>query len=90
MSVRTRRPLEKAVATVLVLAILALAPTAIAGGHGEHWVGTWSNALHEPDLGVPGLNNPGFNDQTLRRSCTSASAAPECACGYRRSERVAW
>ena len=33
----------------------------------EHWVGTWSNALHQPDLGVPGLANPGFNNQTLRQ-----------------------
>src|SRR5436305_2377279 len=33
----------------------------------EHWVGTWSNALHEPDLGVPGLANLGFNNQTLRQ-----------------------
>jgi lysophospholipase L1-like esterase len=71
MSARTRRPLKKAVA-VLALAILALAPTAIAGdrhddGQREHWAGTWSNALHQPDLGVPGLNNPGFNDQTLRQ-----------------------
>src|SRR5436309_15414125 len=32
-----------------------------------HWVGTWSNALHQPDLGVPGLANPGFNNQTLRQ-----------------------
>ena len=38
------------------------------GGNGnEHWVGTWSNALHQPDLGVPGLSNPGFNNQTLRQ-----------------------
>jgi len=33
----------------------------------EHWVGTWGNALHQPDLGVPGLSNPGFNNQTLRQ-----------------------
>jgi lysophospholipase L1-like esterase len=33
----------------------------------EHWVGTWSAALHEPDLGVPGLANAGFNNQTLRQ-----------------------
>lgn len=32
----------------------------------EHWVGTWSTALHEPDLGVPGLSNPGFENQTIR------------------------
>jgi lysophospholipase L1-like esterase len=33
----------------------------------EHWVGTWSNAMHEPDLGIPGLANDGFNSQTLRQ-----------------------
>src|SRR5215813_5608097 len=33
----------------------------------EHWVGTWGNALHQPDLGVPGLANAGFNNQTLRQ-----------------------
>src|SRR5205807_4066178 len=33
----------------------------------QHWVGTWSTALHEPDLGVPGLSNAGFNNQTLRQ-----------------------
>jgi lysophospholipase L1-like esterase len=38
-----------------------------AGNRSEHWVGTWSAALHEPDLGVPGLSNSGFNNQTLRQ-----------------------
>ena len=33
----------------------------------ENWVGTWSTALHEPNLGVPGLSNEGFNNQTLRQ-----------------------
>ena len=28
---------------------------------------TWSTSLHEPDLGVPGLANAGFNNQTLRQ-----------------------
>src|ERR1700741_270901 len=72
MSVRTRRPPETVVATVLAIAILILAPTTIASerhddGHREQWVGTWGNALHQPDLGVPGLNNSGFNHQTLRQ-----------------------
>lgn len=35
--------------------------------HHEKWVGTWSTAIHEPDLGVPGLANDGFNNQTLRQ-----------------------
>jgi lysophospholipase L1-like esterase len=33
----------------------------------EHWVGTWGAALHAPDLGVPGLTNIGFSNQTLRQ-----------------------
>jgi lysophospholipase L1-like esterase len=38
-----------------------------AGNGNEHWVGTWGNALHQPDLGVPGLANTGFSNQTLRQ-----------------------
>src|SRR5215831_10813951 len=45
----------------------AQAGGADAGNGNEHWVGTWGNALHQPDLGVPGLSNPGFNNQTLRQ-----------------------
>src|SRR3989442_15899838 len=30
----------------------------------EHWVGTWSHALHQQDIGIPGQENPGFNNQT--------------------------
>ena len=53
-------------------AVASPVQTAIASdrhddGHREHWVGTWGNALHQPDLGVPGLNNSGFNNQTLRQ-----------------------
>src|SRR5215475_13558374 len=33
----------------------------------EHWAATWSTALHEPDLLVPGLANTGFVNQTLRQ-----------------------
>ena len=61
----------------IALALLAAAAFTVAGvaeatesdkSHGnEQWVGTWSNALHEPDLGVPGLANAGFNNQTLRQ-----------------------
>ncbi len=42
----------------------------LGGRHGnddDRWLGTWSTALHEPDLGVPGLANAGFNNQTLRQ-----------------------
>ena len=34
---------------------------------GENWVGTWATAPHQPDLGVPGLSNSGFTNQTLRQ-----------------------
>lgn len=57
-------------ATLLPLLLLstALAVTRPAeAGSDEHWVGTWSTSLHEPDLGVPGLANDGFNNQTLRQ-----------------------
>lgn len=46
---------------------LAQGPGADLDHWNEHWVGTWSNALHEPDLGVPGLANLGFSNQTLRQ-----------------------
>ena len=53
-------------------AVASPVQTAIASdrhddGHREQWVGTWGNALHQPDLGVPGLANSGFNNQTLRQ-----------------------
>lgn len=53
--------------TLLFSAVLAGAPPVHAGNGNEHWVGTWSASLHEPDLGVPGLANTGFNNQTLRQ-----------------------
>ncbi len=37
------------------------------GNDNENWVGTWGTAVHQPDLGVPGLANTGFNNQTLRQ-----------------------
>jgi hypothetical protein len=59
---------------LLAVAVGAFATAAIAsdrpvfGGNGdEHWVATWGTALHAPDLGVPGLANSGFNNQTLRQ-----------------------
>jgi lysophospholipase L1-like esterase len=60
----------------LVWVILALVPLAMldlpgqavsAGNDDEHWVGTWSAALHQPTPGPPGLTNSGFNNQTLRQ-----------------------
>jgi lysophospholipase L1-like esterase len=40
--------------------------TAVAAQSG-HWVGTWATAPHQPDLGVPGLANQGFENQTIRQ-----------------------
>ena len=58
----------------MALALLAAGAFTVAGvakaaesNGNEQWVGTWGNALHEPDLGVPGLANAGFNNQTLRQ-----------------------
>jgi lysophospholipase L1-like esterase len=55
----------------VVIGAFATATTANAqpgfGEDGEHWVGTWGTALHAPDLGVPGLANTGFSNQTLRQ-----------------------
>ncbi len=59
-------------AIALAVAVLAFNPAALAEDkhedrHGNnHWVGTWSTALHAPDVGL-GLTNPGFNGQTLRQ-----------------------
>jgi lysophospholipase L1-like esterase len=58
----------------LAVAVGTFATTAIAadrsgfeGNGDEHWVATWGTAIHAPDLGVPGLANTGFNNQTLRQ-----------------------
>jgi lysophospholipase L1-like esterase len=60
--------------SLTAFAVGAFATAAVAAdsaGFGEsgneHWVGTWGTALHAPDLGVPGLANTGFNNQTLRQ-----------------------
>src|SRR5947209_7138777 len=53
--------------TLSLLFAGGLAANSDDGNDRQHWVGTWSTALHEPDLGVPGLANPGFNNQTLRQ-----------------------
>jgi lysophospholipase L1-like esterase len=52
---------------LLSSAVLTGAPPVRAGNDNEQWVATWSTSLHEPDLGVPGLANGGFNNQTLRQ-----------------------
>jgi lysophospholipase L1-like esterase len=60
---------------IAVLLLQLWSPTALLaderykyfGGSDESWVATWSTTLHQPDLGVPGLANAGFNNQTLRQ-----------------------
>jgi lysophospholipase L1-like esterase len=54
-------------ACAFAVAGLAADAAAIGGSGNERWVGTWGTSLHEPDLGVPGLANAGFNNQTLRQ-----------------------
>ena len=64
----------RAVRTLTLVAVSAFAITGASANADDQWVGTWGTALHEPDLGVPGLANTGFNNQTLRQIVhTSAS-----------------
>jgi lysophospholipase L1-like esterase len=60
------RRLVATVVTAVTWAVLAMAPMAFGGEGNDHWVGTWSTALHSPDLIVLG-SNPGFENQTLRQ-----------------------
>jgi len=62
-----RTALTLLAAGAFTVAGLAEASAVDESNGNENWVGTWSNALHQPDLGVPGLANPGFNNQTLRQ-----------------------
>ncbi|MDQ6707992.1 MAG: SGNH/GDSL hydrolase family protein, partial [Acidobacteriota bacterium] len=62
-----RWPVTFAAAGAFVIAALAADSSALAGNAKDHWVGTWGTSVHEPDLGVPGLANTGFNNQTLRQ-----------------------
>ena len=52
---------------IFLFSVFAGALPVHAENDNEHWVGTWSTSLHEPDLGVPGLANTGFSNQTLRQ-----------------------
>ena len=56
-----------ATAVICAIAVLATKPAAFASGDNDHWVGTWSAALHQPSPGPPGLTNTGFTNQTLRQ-----------------------
>jgi lysophospholipase L1-like esterase len=62
-----RTALALLAAGTFIVASPAQASEAEKSSGNEHWVGTWSNALHPPDLGVPGLSNFGFNNQTIRQ-----------------------
>jgi lysophospholipase L1-like esterase len=57
----------RALRTLTLVAVSAFAITGANANGDDLWVGTWGTALHEPDLGVPGLANTGFNNQTLRQ-----------------------
>ena len=61
----TKRMLRWLPATLALAASFATAGFAATAK--EHWIGTWGASLHEPDLGIPGLANSGFNNQTLRQ-----------------------
>ena len=67
---------KKTLDTLLLTALLSVAAgaqtTANKGpdravAEDGHWVGTWATAPHQPDLGVPGLANQGFENQTVRQ-----------------------
>src|SRR5690349_9534657 len=55
-----------AAGVIMILGAEAQSNVPAANGNGR-WVGTWATALHQPDLGVPGLSNPGFQNRTLRQ-----------------------
>jgi lysophospholipase L1-like esterase len=63
------RKLSSITVTTALLAVTTLVvhPAALDTIEHEHWVGTWSTALHAPAAGPPGLANSGFNNQTLRQ-----------------------
>lgn len=64
--------LRRRFAAMFLLALVPAAAAVAAGscGYGEHarqhWVATWSTALHGSEV-APGLGNTGFNNQTLRQ-----------------------
>jgi lysophospholipase L1-like esterase len=63
----SRRTIGVFTLSILFISTGWAASSSADDGDDEHWVGTWSTALHEPDLLVPGLANTGFNNQTLRQ-----------------------
>jgi lysophospholipase L1-like esterase len=76
LTIKTKGACLPALRMLLLAALVIYGCTAFAiagemdgrqGNDDDRWVGTWGTALHEPDLGVPGLANAGFNNQTLRQ-----------------------
>jgi lysophospholipase L1-like esterase len=75
LTIKTKGAYIPALRMLLLAALVICGCTAfaVAGqlggrqGNDDRWVGTWGTALHEPDLGIPGLANEGFNNQTLRQ-----------------------
>lgn len=53
---------------LLASSVATAAFPALGDDDGEHWVGTWAAAVHQPDLLVPGLSNTGYKNQTLRQT----------------------
>jgi len=51
----------------------------------EHWVGTWSTAVLEPNLVVPDCRTRGSTVILCVRPYTRALRAPGCACAFPRS-----
>jgi len=63
----TRRSVARLSLGLVLGGITAAAGARAQRGDGnEHWVATWSTVVHQPEP-VPGLTNPGFNNQTLRQ-----------------------
>lgn len=56
-----------ALLTVSAVAQMTNDKAAAGGPENGSWVGTWATALHQPDLGLPGLANKGFENQTIRQ-----------------------
>ena len=67
-SLRQRALIVVASATLFVFAACAGFPSAsVKGGSEEYWVGTWSASPMAADsVPIPGLNNSGFSNQTVR------------------------
>src|SRR2546422_7300182 len=84
--------LRRLALTVAVVAAMALAIGGIAVNRAafaddrhddRHLVGTWRASPVAPDLGIPGLSNNGFNNQTLRlivHTSIGGGGAPRADC----------